>query len=205
MADILDTTKSMCCPAALSIPQTSVGFSPRPYPHPTARNRALGKPATPGVSGTALCRNDHRHRDALRTMPIPGSHGKRDAVGCSGCEAGRRSREQRGRRPFNQPPRDHAARATPGRRRRPGRPEPPETAFHVRTRVRGTSHRRVAPRTMSHRAPTGSAPLTCSSGSEGGRRSRRRRGHSRSSHPLMTTPPVRRWVARGGPEGRSSG
>ncbi len=49
---------------------------------------------------------------------------------------------------------------------------------------------------------TGIAPRSGSTGSEGGRRSCVQRGHSPSGFPLMTALPVRRWVARGGPEGR---
>ena len=50
------------------------------------------------------------------------STGRTLITGFPSSEGGRRSREQRGRHPSNQPPNDHAARATLGRHRWPRRP-----------------------------------------------------------------------------------
>jgi hypothetical protein len=65
----------------------------------TQRFEETRKSRPNGRAGTAMCRQPDPDRVPLRTMPMPGCHGGRDAVWGPGPEGGRRSREQRGRRP----------------------------------------------------------------------------------------------------------
>jgi hypothetical protein len=58
----------------------------------TATGAASGTPDTPrgGVPGTQLCRIDHPATRWITHNYVPGSHGERDEITCSGYEGGRR-------------------------------------------------------------------------------------------------------------------
>ena len=190
------------------------------------------------MPGTALCRYDLPAAQRTAHNADAGQPtGTAIRYICSGSEGGRRSREQRGRRPSNLPPRDLAARATLGRQRRPRRPELRESA------IRCGSHagcalqapRRLGVSSLSRHSPThiddsdGQARSpphnhrTVSLGPGWGVRGNPRGQRSGASVParveaaarassVVADPPimphattllVRRWDARGGPEGRS--
>ncbi len=118
---ILLLLRGPCIPVASPFP-VSVSVSVAVADHGTRDSRSLGRAGCAIVldrpSGTVARPAQLRHR-AL--------HGTRDEVCSPGSEAGRRSHEQRGRSPPIHHPRDHAVRATLGRRdarasRRPRRP-----------------------------------------------------------------------------------
>ncbi len=82
-----------------------------------------------------LCPIDHPASDALRTLALPGSPGRRDAETYSGNEAGRRRAIGVVADPRIHHPSDHADGTTLGRRRRPRRPGMRKTAAANRTRT----------------------------------------------------------------------
>ena len=125
-----------------------------------ARNRTRKTPQT-GTCRVRICAGKiSRQRFAPRTNGDRALHGE-DAVRISShSERGRRSRGQRGRRPSNQPPNDHADRATLGRRRRPRRPSMRDefrdrNRFRDRGSIRGSGSSRNPPRLT----PTTQRPL----------------------------------------------
>ena len=128
------------------------------------RDRTRKAPLT-GTCRVRICAGEiSRQRVAPRTNGDRALHGE-DAVRISShSERGRRSRGQRGRRPSNQPPNDHADRATLGRRRRPRRPSMRDgfrdrNRFRDRIRDRGSIRGSGSSRNPPPLTPTTQRPL----------------------------------------------
>ena len=108
-------------------PQPKPQPEPRPQPHQETRKGTLRR----GARYVRKCAGSTcRPREALRTITLPGSLGKRLEVISPGYEVGRRRASSAVAAPSIHHPSDRAARATLGRRRRTRRPEskshPPE-------------------------------------------------------------------------------
>ncbi len=156
-------------------------------------SRSRGKGASLGVRGLTLCRQDHPATHRAPHNVIPGSPGRRASAWLSRQRGRPPACHRRGRSPSIHHPSDRADGTTLGHRRRPRRPEPPET---------GTGA--VAAAATASGPEAGTAAATAS-GNQPGRRRAIGVVAALQSTTRTTAPMGRRWTAEGGPEGRGSG